>query len=209
MKSKLSLRNRLTVLRKGKGRSKVVAVAGVASGVGVTHSVMAMANCLRRGRLKVAVVELSGNRHFEAIERSYEGKGFDASSTEDFVIKSVTYYKQVKRHRLLEICQENYDVVLMDIGTNVSPYIEDFRMADYQIVVGRLIDWKVQEIYAFAIRNSGWLNDRSKWLLPFASKGEVKEMINEGYGVCVSFDFLKDPFVRSVETDNQVIQLFS
>lgn len=209
MKSKLSLRNRLIDLRKGKGRSKMVALAGVAPGVGVTHSVMAIANCLRRGGLKVAVVELSGNRHFEAVERSYEGQGFDASSTEDFVIKSVTYYKQVRRQRLLEVCQQNYDVVLMDMGTNISSYIEDFRMADYQIVVGRLIDWKVEEIYAFALRNSEWMNNRSKWLLPFASKGEVKELINEGYGGCVGFGFLKDPFVRSVEIDNQVIQLFS
>jgi len=209
MKSKLSLKNKLTNLRKGKGRSHVVAVVGVAPGVGVTHSVLLMANCLRRQRLKVAVVELSGNRHLEAVEGSYEGKGFDASSTEAFVIKGVTYFKSVQRHQLMEVCQQHFDVVLLDIGTNLSPYLEDFQMADYQFMVGRLIDWKVQEIYAFAIRHSQWLNDRSKWLLPFAGKHEVKEFVNEGYGSGLGLGFLSDPFVRSTEIDNQVIQLFS
>lgn len=209
MKSKISLKNKLTVLRKGKGRSNVVAVVGVASGVGVTHSVISMANALRRQRLKVAVVELSGNRHFEALEVAFEGRGFNGSLTEDFVIKGVTYYKQAQRQRLLEVCQLNYDVVLLDIGTNIQVYLEDFRMADHQIVVARLIDWKLQEIYAFSIRNSQWLNERTKWLLPFASKRDVKGLVNEGYKRSVGFDYLRDPFVRSVAIDNQVIQLFS
>lgn len=209
MKSKISLKNNLTNLRKGKGRSNIVAIVGVTPGVGVTHSVLMMANCLRRQRLKVAVVELSGHRHLEAVERAYEGKGFDPSSTEAFVIKGVTYFKQVQRHQLLAICQQYYDVVLLDIGTNLDPYVEDFRMADYQFMVGRLIDWKVEEIRAFVIRHSQWLSDRAKWLLPFASKHEVKQFVDEGNKSGVGLAFSSDPFVRSIEIDNQIIQLFS
>lgn len=204
-----SLTNNLSALRKGKGRSHIVAVAGVAPGVGVTHSVIAMANALRRQRLKVAVVELSGHGHFEAIESAFEGKGFNGALTEDFAIKGVTYYKQARRHHLLEVCQMTYDVVILDIGTNVSMYTEDFRMADYQMVVGRLVDWKLEEIATFAIRHRQWLNERTKWLLPFATKKEVKDLISQGYKGSVGFDYLRDPFVRSVAIDQQIIQLFS
>lgn len=202
-------KSNLKALRKGKGRTKVIALAGTSYGVGVTHTAILLANCLRRHRLNVAIVEMNGSRHFESIEKAYEGMGFDPTSTEAFQIKGVTYYKAFRQNQLHELYQRPYDLVILDLGNDLHTFSEVFRMADYQVLVGRLTDWKEQEISEFAIRFSQVMGERTRWFIPFALAKEVK-LFKKQYGYkAYPLDFSRDPFANNSVISQQLIQLFS
>jgi len=157
----------------------------------------------------VAIVEMNGSRHCESIEKAYEGMGFDPASTREFQIKGVTYYKGYGRKQLHELYQKPYDLVLLDLGEDLHTFSEIFRMADYQVVVGRLTDWKEQEVSDFAIRFNQVMGERTRWFMPFALPKEVKRFKKKyGYKAYL-LDFSRDPFTNNSVISQQLIQLFS
>ena len=208
MKRKVLQKNILKNWQKGSGRSKVIAVVGVHAGVGVTHSVLLIANYLRRQKLKIAIIELNGSRHLERIERAYEGMGFDSMATESFRIKQVTYYKNIQKNQLIELYKLNYDVIILDIGQRLNDHAEDYQMADVPIIIGQTVDWKREELNEFLIKWQQWIGERTKWLMPFATEGEVKEFSRNNDQKAYGLDFVHDPFVKSKVIDQQLEKLF-
>lgn len=208
MKQKILQKNILKNWQKASGRSKVIAVAGVHTGVGVTHSVILIANYLRRQKLKVAVVEINGCRHLERIERAYEGMGFDGMTTETFKIKQVTYYKNIHKNQLIELYKLNYDVIILDMGQRLSDHAEDYQMADVPILIGQTVDWKREELTEFLIKWQQWIGERTRWLMPFATEGEVKEFRRNHDQKAFRLNFIHDPFVKSKVIDQQIEKLF-
>lgn len=209
MRQRKLLKITSNVWRKNKGRSKVVAAIGVSPGSGVTHSVILMANYLRRQRLKVAVIELSGNRHYERIEKAYEGRGFDPITTDHFKIKQVYYHKNIHKNQLIQLYSANYDVIILDIGNEVSQYIEDFQMADLPVIISHTSDWKREEINAFMIRWHQLLVQQTRWLLPFATAKDVREFTRQQGQKGCALGFIRDPFVKDKLIDAQLQKLFS
>lgn len=208
MKRKVLQKSTLKNWRTSNGRSKIIAVAGVHSGVGVTHSVLLIANYLRRQKLKVAVVELNGSRHLTRIEQAYEGIGFDSMTTETFKIKQVTYFKNIHKNQLIELYKLNYEVIILDMGVGLSDYAEDYQMADLSLSIGQTSDWKRDELTEFFIGRQQWIGQRTRWLLPFATKGEVKEFSRNHEQKAYGLDFIHDPFVKSKVIDQQLEKLF-
>jgi len=208
MKPKVLQKTILRNWQKGSGRSKVIAIAGVQSGVGVTHSAILIANFLRRQRLKVAIVELNGSRHLERIEQAYEGLGFDGVSTEDFKIKGVTYFKHCQKNQLIERYKLNYDVIILDMGQSLCDYGEDFQMADLPILIGQTAEWKREELTEFLIRWQLWIGLRTRWLLPFATEKEVKEFSQGSDQKAYGLGYIHDPFLKSKTIDQVLEKLF-
>ena len=195
------------VLQKNNGRSRIIAVAGVSPGVGTTHSVLLLANYLRRQRLKVGVVELGNKGHLEQIEKAYEGMGFEPGASDSFKIKQVTYHKQVTGGGLMSLYKASFDVLILDIGSDLNTYGDDFQMADLSLVIGQTTDWKQQEISTFLIGWNHLLGPRSKWLLPFADEEEVRTFSRQHgqRGQCLGY--CHDPFVKDKTIDRQLASL--
>lgn len=196
------------LLKRRKGRCRIIAVAGVSSGVGTTHSVLMMANYLRRQRLKVGVAELGEKRHFEQVEKAYEGMGFDPSLTEHFRIKQVTYHKCVGKDNLMALYRMDYDVLLLDMGHRLNAYADDFQMADLSVIVAQLSEWKLEEISTFVIAWDQLLDKRTRWLLPFAAAADAREFDKRYSQRGLPIGFSRDPFVRDKVVDRQFQKLF-
>ncbi len=195
------------IFSRHRSRASTIAVGGVSSGVGTTHSVIMMANHLRRQRLKVGVAELGAKHHFAEIEKAYEGMGFDPSSTQAFTIKGVAYHKQVNKDSLIELYKARYDVLILDIGNDFSTYSEDFQMADRSYITAALTEWKRDEIRGFMVKWRHIIGDRTKWLLPFATTDEIREFGRLQSCRGVGLGFLHDPFVRDKYIEKQLDQL--
>lgn len=206
--SRLILRTKLPDLRKGKGRTKIISLMGVRSGVGVTHTTMLMANCLRRQRLRVAVVEMNSSGHYEAVEAAFEGVGFDPSLTDSFRIKGVHYFKRSSIKELFKLCQKGFDVILMDIGSDVDAFTNELQNMDHQLIVGRMTDWKRSEINTFRIRHPQWVDEGSKWVLPMSGTQEEKDFQRQFSGKAFALGFAPDPFVKYRDIDEQIIRVF-
>lgn len=206
--SKTTLKRSLKDLHKGSGRTKVIAVAGVSTGVGVTHTALLLANFLRRYRLKVAFVEMNPSGHLARIEKAYEGMGFDTATTTNFVVKQVTYHKNRVQNQLPALYQQNYDVVIVDLGSDFHQHAETFQLADYPLMVGQLTDWKRPDIDGFIIRYNQWLSDRTRWVLPFASPRDVKEFSRRQDSLCLALPFTGDPFASNKTIHQQLAKLF-
>lgn len=205
---KNGFKHKLNILRKNNGRSYTVAVMGVSSGVGVTHSVLYLANYLRRCRLKVAVVELNQQHHFREIEGAYEGIGFNPASTESFRIKGVHYYKSMSRESMLSLYQQGYDVILLDIGWRMAALIDDIQLADLPLVVARMSDWKRHEIDAFIAKYGHVLPKRSQWLLVHGDLKDKKAFENHHHYKSHCLVNASDPFAKDRTYDACLEALF-
>lgn len=183
-----------------KSRSKVIAVTGVAKGIGVTHFCIMMAYYLSKQRRKVVIVELNDTGHFGRIEKAYEGLHHDVMSTESFTIKGVTYYKATSKEKLMDLYQGDYHYIVLDIGGAIKKYAEEHKRADIPLVIGHVSDWKIHEVDEFSIRYSMLMTQRCKWLFPDGRKDEMMEI---GRKIGMSFHtipYCVDPFVRKKET---------
>lgn len=205
MKRKPILGTSLKRRRNEKG--KIIAIAGVVRGVGVTHTTIMLANYLSRERYKVAVVELNPHGHFGKIEKAYEGIHFDSSLTSKFKIKGVVYYKSVTKEQLIRLYQEEYNYIILDIGSDVEAYSEEYRRADLPFIIARTSEWKLDEIEAFRYSQGVLMTNRCQWILPFAKPNEVKELSKKIEMSCMAIGFIGDPFIKSKEIDQQLAKI--
>ncbi|MDF1616893.1 hypothetical protein [Petrocella sp. FN5] len=187
-----------------KEKSKVIAVTGVARGIGVTHFCIMMAYYLAKQRRKVALVELNDTGHFGKIEKAYEGLHHDIMSTESFNIKGVTYYKGTSKEKLMDLYQADYHYILLDIGEGIKNYAEEHKRADIPLVIGHVSDWKIDEVDDFRIRYSMLMTKRCKWLFPDGKKDELLELGRKIGMTFHTIPYCVDPFVRKKVTQDHM-----
>jgi len=187
-----------------KAKSKVIAVTGVARGIGVTHFCIMMAYYLAKHRRKVALVELNDTGHFGRIEKAYEGLHHDVMSTETFSVKGVTYYKATSKEKLMDLYQRDYHYIVLDIGDGIKRHAEEHKRADIPLVIGHISEWKIHEVEDFRVRYSMLMTQRCKWLFPEGKKDEMSEV---GRKIGMTFHKVPyniDPFIRTKETQEHM-----
>jgi hypothetical protein len=178
----------------------VIAVTGVAKGVGVTHFCIMIAYYLAKQRRKVALVELNDTGHFGRVEKAYEGLYHDVMLTDTFTIKGVTYYKATSKEKLMDLYQGDYHYIVLDIGEGIKNHAEEHKRADIPLVMGHVSDWKIQEVEDFRARYSMLMSQRCKWLFPDGKKDEMKELGKKMEMAYHKVPYCVDPFIRTKET---------
>lgn len=119
---------------------RTIGVLGIASGMGVTHLVIALADysvsCRRR---KTAVVELSGNHTLEKL----------TGTSEPFEWNRIMFYPNFPKHRAAELRSRDYEVVIFDMGSCYYRVRTEFLYCDRKLVLGSLAPWRKMDYYSF------------------------------------------------------------
>lgn len=208
MRSKTLLKSIKSNLQSHPHKPKMIVIAGVAPGVGVTHTAILLGNYLRRLRLKVAIVEGNPSGAFSRLEESFEGSSYEALEGQQFSIKRVDYYKSYSAQTMGEVENTNYDVIIIDVGHQARSFKQVFKLADYPMVVGQSVDWKRYEHKLFLESNKDLLNKRVSWILPFAGSRDLKELRRLVGCPCYQIGYNPDPFIKIAEVDNKLRKVF-
>ncbi|MFD1130685.1 hypothetical protein [Paenibacillus sp. PDC88] len=173
------------VLQKNAKRKKerfvgtaVIAVTGVKSGVGCTHTAIMLANYLASENYPVLLIEANDSNDFVEIEAAYEGiDNPTILKNPTFTIDGVRYAKSVKDLKLYHYHSGNYAFIIIDMGAYQESYCyEEFLRANISIVVGSGSEWKQKDIMNFFEEQIDLDQSRWKLCVPMASKQTVDDI---------------------------------
>lgn len=195
--------------------SVVVGITGVYSGVGVTHTSVAMASFLARQGNSVALVECNESSDFKYLELAHEGiKNDDVSvGTKSFKIAGVNYYKSdVYEIDLISLLSSEYTFIILDLGFyDTTKFFEEFLRADIQIVVGSGIEWKQRHLERFLSYTNGY-EQQKKWniVLPLTDGQAIADVKrNLKVGNVFKLPYQPDPFDEDIETEETLENILS
>ncbi|NEU28074.1 serine/threonine protein kinase [Paenibacillus polymyxa] len=192
--------------------TRVVAVLGVSSGSGATHTAIAVSHYLARRTRSVALVELhSTAKAFARLQEAVEGiDAGQASSSRRFEVDGVHYWRQTSRADVISLLGGSYRFIVLDLGSGQdNERLEEFLRADYPLVVGSGAEWRVQDITGLA--RSLQRHPQRKWnyCLPLATSGSVRRLRKElDHDKVFALPFHSDPFERDDEMDQVLDELF-
>lgn len=162
---------------RGMGR-EVIGLVGTHHGVGVTYTGLMLAFYMGEilGK-KTAYLECNGHHDMLLIQKAYEWGREDQSS---FSFRQVTCYKEVTPKNISEIFSEDYECFLLDLGTELTAFREEFLRCSMKIVIGGRSEWDLWKLAHFSemaqsIRGSKvWL-----YFIPQANDKIVKRIKKE------------------------------
>ncbi|WP_025716090.1 serine/threonine-protein kinase [Paenibacillus sp. 1-18] len=192
--------------------TRVVAVLGVSSGSGATHTAIAVSHYLSRRSRSVALVELhSTAKAFARLQAVVEGVPAErTNSNRRFEVDGVHYWRKTSRADVISLLGGSYRFLVLDLGSGQdNERLEEFLRADYPLVVGSGAEWRVQEIIGLA--RSLQRHPQHKWnyCLPLASSEAVRRLRKElDHDKVFALPFHSDPFERDGEMDQVLDELF-
>ncbi|MDN4603188.1 serine/threonine protein kinase [Paenibacillus sp. F6_3S_P_1C] len=185
------------------GGTRVIALTGASSGVGVTHTAIAISHYLERQNFKVAIIEMSPrSQSFARIQQvAHAGKPVPAGR--QFAVDGVHYWKQSGRADILSLLGGSYQFIIMDLGSGQDQNrLEEFLRADLPIVIGSGAEWRQAEIGSFVRTHNRYPRDKWIYCLPLASTDAVQRIrktldTSSVYGLPLHID----PFDREPQMD--------
>ncbi|WP_145410338.1 serine/threonine protein kinase [Paenibacillus xylanexedens] len=193
------------------GGTRVIALTGASSGVGVTHTAIAISHYLERQNFKVAVIEMSPrSQSFSRIQQIIQS-GKPSSSGRQFEVDGVHYWKQSGRADILSLLGGSYQFIIMDLGSGQDQNrLEEFLRADLPIVIGSGAEWRQAEINAFVRSNHRFPRDKWIYCLPLASADAVQRIRKSlDTSSVYSLPLNIDPFDREPHMDKVFAHLFT
>lgn len=134
------------------------------AGMGVTHLVMSLANySVSHRRRKTAVVELSGNHAIENLT----GEG------ESFEWNRISFYPNLTRNRIADIINEDYEVVIFDMGSSYYRIRPELLRCGQKLVLGSLAPWRKMEYIRFVLEEMA--EDRYARNMMFLTQNGIKK----------------------------------
>ncbi|MDO7904926.1 serine/threonine-protein kinase [Paenibacillus sp. JX-17] len=179
--------------------TKVVAVLGVSTGVGATHTTISIGHHLDRHYGKAAIIEMiSGSKSFARIQQL---KG-SAASVKDhhfsrqFEIEGVHYWRQTGRADVLSLLGGSYPFIVLDLGSGRdAEKLEELLRADIALIVGSGSLWRQQDILEFVQLAGRYPQHKWHFCLPLASDRTVQSVKNNlGHNRVFSLPLQSDPF---------------
>ena len=165
----------------------IIGIAGVAAGAGVTHFTIALANYSATvKKRKTAVIELSGNHAFEELGQTDHA----------FVMQQVSYYPNLLHHQIPEVLKEDYEVILLDLGSTYHRIRMELLRCNEKLIVGSSAPWRSREYIRFVLDEMGE-DGRAKATIYLTNNGmrkdknEIKRQIRRPV---YDIPFLPDPF---------------
>lgn len=134
---------------------KIVAVTGLAQGVGTTHLAVMLATYLTNGRhCRVAVVEYGQHGSYEQMKNVLKYKrvrlSTKALAEHGFSAYGIDFYQSIYQSGAIGILRENYDVIIIDQSLRANQFISieeaaELWQADMRIAVISMVPWKWKE----------------------------------------------------------------
>jgi serine/threonine-protein kinase len=173
---------KIAVTSKYTTKSNLIAVSGVASGVGVTHTAVAIAHTLSNMRYRVALIELDpASIAFDRIFSIVEGdKHSEGSQVMELRINRTSYFKHPTRTQYIELLSQSYDYIVCDLGTSANRYLqEEFMRADIALIVAAASEWRRADLMNYVKLNSVMLKREWICIVPFAPPSVIKLLRRE------------------------------
>nr|WP_242403737.1 serine/threonine-protein kinase [Paenibacillus pini] len=192
--------------------TQVIAVMGVSSGAGTTHTAIAIGHYLSRSFNKVAVVEMNvKSPSFSRIQQIVNGKETVSRAVErKFEVQGVDYWRQTARADVIALLAGSYNFVVIDLGSyRENDRLEEFLRADIPIIVGSGAEWRQQDVTAMSISLAKHSQHKWKYFLPLAAPDAVQRMRRQlNTSNVFSIPLQLDPFDRSEEVDRAFGYIF-
>ncbi|MEK4511254.1 serine/threonine protein kinase [Paenibacillus anaericanus] len=135
-----------------RARCYVIALAGASSGVGTTHTAIALANSIARTGNRVAIAELDLKATaFQRISGIINGKeSAKVTTVRNFRFGGVQYVRAPSRSELISLLAGNFNYVVCDLGSSRrKDLMEEFFRADVQVVIGSGAEWRQEDLEKF------------------------------------------------------------
>ncbi len=179
---------------------KSIGIAGIASGMGVTHLAVTLANYSAAHRKrKTAVIELSGNHAIEKMTGTSEPGEWNR----------VFYYPNVKQYHIAEILNGDYEVVVFDMGNAYYRIRTEFLRCDEKLIVGSLAPWRKMEYEDFVLEEMGedrWVRGMV-FLTQYGMKRDKKDFIKAAGVPIYTLPFVREP-VKADKTCYEFLDSF-
>lgn len=166
-----------------------IGLAGTHARIGVTHSMIVLANHLRKKGYLVAMADMAKNPSFTYIESS-----FDCDVKKDyFTLDGIDYYRNPD---LKNIKEKGYNFILIDFGEYLKRETESYALCDIHLIIAGAKPWEVEQTTNIF---QDTLEEELKeyhYYFNFVSD-DLKEEVKIGMGTLDSVHFLtytEDPF---------------
>lgn len=186
--------------------TRALAVIGVGSGCGCTHTSILCANYIKAmtGE-KTALIEARGRSVGESIKEMCDVNevNIDDNILEGlsyFEFYGVDYFSDITSAKMARLFNSNYRNIIIDCGNMKNGVGEEVLFAGRKIVVGSLMPWKCREYMEFCENNSMYLHN-SDWYF-YMRNGEKGDAIyfKDKYGIKIkSIPEFSNPYIIGKE----------
>ncbi len=156
-----------------KGGPRIIGIAGIGRGTGVTHTVLMLANYLQgaEGR-QTAVLEWNDHKDFYRFGSICTGQGGDRSC---YRIQDVNYYPQADGSRLAECLEAGYQQILIDFGAmGKMTYVELMRCSSVWLLMS-FSEWQMEAFWEFVKSKESPKQRSWQYFTVFGSEESRKE----------------------------------
>ncbi|QUI25092.1 hypothetical protein HZI73_23575 [Vallitalea pronyensis] len=147
----------------------VIAVAGVMSRIGTTHTALSIGKFLLRKKHGVAIVEMDHSDAFTAIEKAYNNV---ERKKRLFSLAGMDFYPFDPTTSVSDLILGDYSYVILDMGPYATCDIPEFRRAQERIIVCGVKDWEL--IALDALLKAEDKNSSHKYLFNFCDHETFK-----------------------------------
>lgn len=182
-----------------------IALTGVHSGAGTTHSAILLAHYLASEKQRVAIVEGIPSMAFRRIHEVYEG-GTIEDSDAMCTIRGVDYYPFSHTRNFVSLLHQGYDALILDLGVAEESVHEEFLRANLSIVVASGAEWRQPDLVRFTASILSY-REASRWiyLIPLAESQTIKDVMRATHQSNVhSIPYHPDPF-QTMEATNTLL----
>lgn len=155
--------------------NRIIGIAGLGYGVGVTHLTVWMGNYLAGAcRLKTAVLEWNRQGDLQKMEQECLGRQM---GERPFTVLEVDYYAGADERVLTACINLNYQHIIIDFGGICVENKTEFFRCDRKFIVASLSEWQIEAFWKF-MREEGTAGKRSwTYLTAFGSEETRLEII--------------------------------
>lgn len=143
----------------------VIAVAGTIHRIGTTHTALSIVKFLHDMNYSVAIMEMHNSQNFNFIKNSYS----DITVKNDmFTLDGVDYYPYTQSLNVLDVLEEEYNYIIMDMGIYNDCDMVEFKRANERIIVSGVKDWEITDLEL--ILRTGDKIFKNKYLFNFSDR---------------------------------------
>ncbi len=199
-------------IKKEKVQGKfIIGLIGTHPGAGVTHLGIMLSNYFSEYLgCKTAFLECGSGSDFQYLQQYFYDPGEDIYNRDFFTIHRVTFYKKRNLQGIPEIIGDQYDCIVLDLGTDMVKNKSEFLRCDKKIVVSSLSVWKEHEMRQF-IENTKHLRNSEQWtyVIPFTDHAAVNRVSKKLHRKVYGIPYEPDPFFLTVSVINYFQKFFN
>lgn len=196
-----------------KRKAMVIAILGVASGLGTTHTSFAVSSLLAQKGATAWVDFSPDSSVYERIRSMLHTQITTVASKDEisaFSWKGVHYWKRPIHGKMADLLRGDYQFVVLDLG--VGEYegaLDEFKYSDMPILITSGADWRLEDLLVWLRRKR--LQPETNWRvgLPLAERSTV-QLLQTAIGTdkIYGLPFQQDPFKPKGKLVEEINEMF-